>query len=737
MRTLKRWLLAALLLGGGYCGATLADSPTCASPETKLSWPAVNPIWEMCWVRPSDSVATDGSSLELRKVYFKGHLVMRRAHVPMLFAEYRTSTCYRDWKDTDVPFLSDHAVQNKLGISIDPPKATTSCDRSKDPTAAYGDCPFQLSGYPNATASCAQGVSIEDGGDHVTLTTQHSAAWYQYTSRWMFYSDGRMEPQFGYGNNDGTNSSITHWHHNYWRMEFAIDDPVNAINTLSVNNVDKTTEFSDLRNATGGPGGVPKTWEVRNPVTGNGYRLVPSSDDYLIPTNESGRNFHTTDVMATKQHDGEYGDRSDNPLGVCAMNQNALVNSESLVNTAIALYYRVSVRDATNNNWPPGCSGATCIPQDSMVCKKRGPTLQPFGPWVNSTPTNPAATVAPGTVDVVVDHGASATDMFGITNGGDVGSTLNYTLDLSSTSCASPAAVSWLSVAPISGAVAQAATSTITATVNAMALTAGSYSAFICVHSNDTAQPLISVPVSVTVNVPPAPTAAVSTASLSLSVVAGASTSGPFTLGNTGAAGSTLHFTIDATTPAWLSAAPASGSIAQGSPAVSITATANAASLAPGNYTGTINVHSDDSANPTVPVSVNLSVSAPAPTAAVSPGSLSFSFPQGGNGNATFDVGNSGSPGSTLHYTIDTASTSCASPGPVIWLSRSPAAGSVAQGGPADTVTITADSSSLAPGSYSALVCVHTDDPAHALIAVPVSLSATDVIFFDGFDPLP
>lgn len=734
MRIFKRWLLAVILLGGSYCGAALADSPTCASPETKLSWPAVNPIWEMCWVRPSDSVATDGSSLELRKVYFKGHLVMRRAHVPMLFAEYRTSTCYRDWKDTDVAFLSDHAVQNKLGISIDPPHATTSCDRSKDPTMAYGDCPFQLSGYPNATASCVSGVSIEDGGDHVTLTTQHSAAWYQYTSRWMFYSDGRMEPQFGYGNNDGTNSSITHWHHNYWRMEFAIDDPVNAINTVSVNDIDKATEFSDLRNATGGPGGVPKTWEVRNPLTGNGYRLVPSSDDYLIPTNESGRNFHTTDVMATKQHDGEYGDRSDNPLGVCAMNQNALVNGESLVNTSIALYYRVSVRDATNNNWPPGCSGATCIPQDSMICKKRGPTLVPFGPWTNSTPTNPAATVAPGTVDVVVDHGTSATDMFGITNSGDVGSTLNYVLDLSPTSCANPSAVSWLSVAPMSGAVAQAATSTITATVNAASLAAGSYSAFICVHSNDMAQPLISVPVSVTVNALPAPTAQVSTSSISLNALAGTSTSGGFTLGNNGEVGSTLHYTIDTTAPAWLSAAPASGSIAQGAAPIAVTATANAASLAPGSYSGTVNVHSDDASQPVVPVTVSLTVTAPAPGAAVAPADLSFQLAQGASGEQSFTLGNSGVAGSTLHFVIDTALTTCASPGPVAWLSRRPASGAVAQGAAAATITATANAGALVGGSYSAFVCVHSDDPAHALIAVPVNVNVSDVIFANGFE---
>ena len=489
MRIHRSLSLLTLLLAAGWAVPAFADAPVCAGSERLLSWPSSNPIWEMCWLPPSLSVGPDGSSLELRKVHFKGHLVLRRAHVPLLFAEYNSSTCYRDWKNTDANFLADRAVQNKLGISIDPPHATTSCDRSSDPVQAYGDCPFQLSGYPNAAATCVKGVSIEDGGDHVTLTTQHSAAWYQYTSRWTFWSDGRMEPSFGFGNKDGTGSETTHWHHNYWRMEFAIDDPANAVNAISINGVDQTTEFSDLRNASGGPGGTPKTWEVRNTTTGNGYRLVPSADDHLVPANESGRGFHTVDVMGTKQHDGEYGDRSDNPLGVCAMNQSALVNGESIANTAVALYYRVSVRDTTG--------------QDSMVCKTRGPSFQPFGPWVQTTPAQPAATVAPGNIDVTVFHGANATDMFGLTNSGDPGSTLTYTIDTAPISCANPAPVTWLGRSPDQGSVAAGATATITASIDATSLAIGNHTAFICVHSNDPLNALVSVPVNVTVELDP------------------------------------------------------------------------------------------------------------------------------------------------------------------------------------------------------------------------------------------
>ncbi len=502
MSTKKKLLLPVLLLCGGFSVSAHAGSPTCDGPnETLLSWPATNPIWEMCWLRPSDSAATDGSGMELRQVYWKGHLVMRRAHAPMLFAEYRSGTCYRDWKDADARFLADEAVQNQLGIPVDPQQAITSCDRSQAPTQAYGNCPFQLAGYPGNTPKCDSGVSIEDGGDHVTLTTQYSAAWYQYTSRWTFWADGRMQPEFGFGNNDGTGNETTHWHHNYWRMEFAIDDDVN---TVSENGVDKSSEFSALRDANGGPGGEARTWEVRNPVTGNGYKLVPGAADYDVPTNESGRGFHMVDFMATQQHNNEYGDRSDNPLGACAMDDGALVNSESLANTNVALYYTVAVRDSTHDDWPPGCTGDDCIPQDSMVCKKAGPTIVPFGPWVESVPVEPGAAVDPGNVVAVVAQGESTTGLFGIQNTGGAGSVLEFTLDVAPTSCDAPGAVAWLDASPASGEVASGATSMATVDVDATELAAGSYSAFVCLHSNDPANPLISVPVDVTVVVNPA-----------------------------------------------------------------------------------------------------------------------------------------------------------------------------------------------------------------------------------------
>lgn len=79
--------------------------------------------------------------------------------------------------------------------------------------------------------------------------------------------------------------------------------------------------------------------------------------------------------------------------------------------------------------------------------------------------------------------------------------------------------------------------------------------------------------------------------------------------------------------------------------------------------------------------------------------------------------------------------------GPLVaWLTAAPASGTVA-GGANASVTVTADpvASGLASGTYTADLCLTTNDPAHTLIVVPVSLavsacSSNDEIFCDGFE---
>ena len=347
---------------------SIAGGPACTGfGETKVSWPTNDPIFELCYLGPNTSSSVDGSSLEIRDVYLNGHYAIERSHIPMLFADYDDGhTCYRDWKDTLSNFLKADQVENPTRAAI------TTCDVSISPTQQVESCPFfdlstaTVGDKVGSAADCFAGVQVEKYADRMVLTTNHSAEWYKYSSRYTFYLDGRIEPRFGFGNSNGTNSHITHWHHAYWRVNFDIDGPDDDQVFTDANLMN--AEFFDLRNQ-----GTNRNWTVKDSVTGRGYRVEASAEDYLVSGQTTGNLFHTTDVMVTKYklyNNGTLTEYSDSPgqnnLNNCAMNQNQLVNGETLVGEDVVFWYRAAVNDIANQG---------------MVCKFAGPIFYPVGDW--------------------------------------------------------------------------------------------------------------------------------------------------------------------------------------------------------------------------------------------------------------------------------------------------------------------------------------------------------------------
>jgi hypothetical protein len=110
--------------------------------------------------------------------------------------------------------------------------------------------------------------------------------------------------------------------------------------------------------------------------------------------------------------------------------------------------------------------------------------------------------------------------------------------------CENPADVAWLGATPTSGTVAPGASTDVDVSADAGTLAAGDYSANLCVTTNDPLQPLITVPVNLTVTpAPPEPPAAqVTPTALKFAVEAGGSTSGPLDITNVG--GSDLAWSI-------------------------------------------------------------------------------------------------------------------------------------------------------------------------------------------------
>lgn len=118
----------------------------------------------------------------------------------------------------------------------------------------------------------------------------------------------------------------------------------------------------------------------------------------------------------------------------------------------------------------------------------------------------------------------------------------------------------------------------------------------------------------------------------------------------------------------------------------------------------------------------------------VSPPGFAFEIEAGAQTSDSLTIANDGPATSTLSYTIAESTDDCSTTGDVAWLSATPAGGAVI-GGQSTSVQVDVDATGLAAGNYSASLCVATDDPTQALIAVPVDLATgTDTIFANSFE---
>lgn len=355
---MKNILGGVLLLAGMLCAAApAAAQPACnLAGEHLMSWPDVNPVWQFCWVRPSQSTGSNGSGIEIRNAYYNGHLVMKRGHVPMLNVEYIQTSCgcdcYRDWEYEQSYFSADNIITQGLYAEPTLPPVTV-CD-------VGGGVDVCTQGQPN----CFNGVAAEKLADRLILTTQLNAGWYRYMMKWRFYLDGRIEPVFAFGAVSAGCVSCTHKHHAYWRFDFDIDTAGTSIVTESPNPSQAArpgprprivTLPAETMRVVNYPG---ITWSVTNPTTRRGYRLVPGPETAL-----PADTFSKGDLWALKYHFDELDDG--HGLGNCPVNFAPWMNNETL-NTDVVLWYR---------------TGWLHVAGDLSDCEQVGPTLYPVGDW--------------------------------------------------------------------------------------------------------------------------------------------------------------------------------------------------------------------------------------------------------------------------------------------------------------------------------------------------------------------
>ncbi|MFK8032479.1 MAG: thrombospondin type 3 repeat-containing protein [Gammaproteobacteria bacterium] len=214
--------LLALLALASWTPSAAAAAPNCDnwSNSTLVSFPAVNPVWEMCVRRPNLSRPTpNGSGVEIFEVMYNGHLVMERGNVPVLNVQYGTGGCgcFRDWMDSEVRFDADTTSCQGDGVCDVLEEPITICD-----CAPGNTCDDNPNNACNVDVGSYQGVAVKRGVTSMSITSHARAGWYRYTMIWVFHLDGTIEPQFKFGATPNGCTDASHNHLGYYRFDFDI-----------------------------------------------------------------------------------------------------------------------------------------------------------------------------------------------------------------------------------------------------------------------------------------------------------------------------------------------------------------------------------------------------------------------------------------------------------------------------------------------------------------------------------
>ena len=268
-------------------------------------------FWRFTCIRPAASSGTNASGIELKNIKYKGKLVLKQAHAPILNVQYERNTCgpFRDWSYSEGFFAANGTdvagTNNGIRICTDAPQ--TILDNATD-------------------SGNFKGVAIWDRED-VTLVSELNAGWYRYISKWVFRDSGVIEPRFGFASTANSCVCRNHIHHVYWRLDFDINTDIN--NAVYESRKDNLTQI--LTEAM-----VPRVkgenqyFIVRNLVSGESALIYPGEYDGNYDKYGKG------DLWFLKYNVGEI----DDGFGVgTAINIAPWVNGENLDGGDLVVWY--------------------------------------------------------------------------------------------------------------------------------------------------------------------------------------------------------------------------------------------------------------------------------------------------------------------------------------------------------------------------------------------------------------
>jgi hypothetical protein len=296
---------------GGSNGRNLAGSYNLTVSQSGTQ------LWSMTVNRPSSSSGRDGSGIELSNVMYRGKMVLKRAHIPILNVQY-VSSCgpFRDWQYSETSFKTDNSPEVAPGIKISTTPALTIVDDFND-------------------SGNFRGVAIYTQGQETVLVTELSAGWYRYINEWRFHNDGTIRPRYGFGSTANSCVCIQRNHHVYWRLDFDLNGTNNSVSRIyyqqhlqkQFNPIE--TEVKQYRNA------PQEHWLITNPSTGDRWLISPNNKDGTALNDTYGKGdfwLLRYKTFPTEVDDGAVYTGS-------SANLDAFVNSEAVNDQDIVIWY--------------------------------------------------------------------------------------------------------------------------------------------------------------------------------------------------------------------------------------------------------------------------------------------------------------------------------------------------------------------------------------------------------------
>ncbi|MEU8252153.1 hypothetical protein [Nonomuraea sp. NPDC048916] len=272
-------------------------------------------LWDLLVVRPRASAPQNpgvGSGVELRNVRYRGRLLLRQAHVPILNVEYEEGTTFRDDVSAETRFSATGADPVGWGWRV------------------CGSSPRTILERPHTDAGNFQGVAFHHDGERLRIVSELQAGWYRYANDWRLGDDGTVQPRFGFAATANPMTCQVHRHHAYWRFDFDIEGAANDVveqfdeGPISPDPVPIIRETSRRRRA-------GRFWQVRDKSSGRGYRIHPG------PFDGTADAYGVSDLWFLRHHPAELDDGNPGPRDRAALNR--FVNGESINGANVVVWY--------------------------------------------------------------------------------------------------------------------------------------------------------------------------------------------------------------------------------------------------------------------------------------------------------------------------------------------------------------------------------------------------------------